>query len=255
MIWMPGESYRQALPTLNATEIKLQDRLKRDVETLAVKIGRRNADNYQNLVAAKDFLDRELTQAGYTVREQKYTVDGKNFSNLEVEIPGSSLAEQILVIGGHYDSAFTSPGANDNATGAAAVLALAREFVGTKPMRTLRFIEFTNEEPPYFWTKNMGSLIYAQNAKARGDKIVGMLSLETLGYFTDKANTQKYPPPMNMLYPSQGKFIGFISDINSRELLRNTIRSFRAQAKFPSEGAALPSSIQGVGWSDHWSFW
>jgi hypothetical protein len=255
MIWMPGESYRQALPTLTATELKFQDRLKRDVETLAVKIGRRNFDSYQNLVAAKDFLSTELAQAGYTVREQKYTIEDKTFSNLEVEIPGSSRADEILVIGGHYDSAFNSPGANDNATGAAAVLALAREFVGTKPLRTLRFVEFTNEEPPYFWTKNMGSLIYAQAAKQRGDKIVGMFSLETLGYFTKKENTQKYPPPLSSLYPSQGNFIGFISDIDSRELLRNTIRSFRAQAKFPSEGAALPSSIQGVGWSDQWSFW
>lgn len=255
MVWMPGNSYRQALPPLSVAEIELKDRLKNDVETLAVKIGRRNFDSYQNLVAAKDFLNTELEQAGYTVREQKYTIDGKTFSNLEVEIPGSSRAEEILVIGGHYDSAFNSPGANDNATGAAAVLALAREFVGTKPMRTLRFVEFTNEEPPYFWTKNMGSLVYAQNAKQRGDKIVGMFSLETLGYFTDKANTQKYPPPLSFLYPSQGDFIGFISDIDSRELLRNTIRSFRAQAKFPSEGAALPSSIQGVGWSDQWSFW
>ena len=110
------------------------------------------------------------------------------------------------------------------------------------------------EEPPYFQTQKMGSLIYAQAAKQRGDKIVGMFSLETLGYFTDTANTQKYPPPLSFLYPNQGNFIGFISDIDSRELLRNTIRSFRAQAKFPSEGVALPSSIQGVGWSDLRSF-
>jgi Zn-dependent M28 family amino/carboxypeptidase len=254
-IWMPGESYRQALPRLSAAELKYQDSLKNDVETLAVKIGRRNFDSYQNLVAAKDFLTKELEQAGYQVREQKYTIADKTFSNLEVEIPGSSLADEILVIGGHYDSAFNSPGANDNATGAAAVLALAREFVGTKPMRTLRFVEFTNEEPPYFQTKNMGSLVYAQAAKQRDDKIVGMFSLETLGYFTDKENTQKYPPPLSSLYPDRGNFIGFISDIDSRELLRNTIRSFRAQTKFPSEGVALPSSIQGVGWSDQWSFW
>ena len=251
-IWMPGQSYLQVLPPLSATEIKLQDRLKQDVEALTVKIGRRNVDNYHNLVAAKDFLDRELTQAGYTVRAQNYTVDGKTFSNLEVEIPGSSRADEILVISGHYDTAVTSPGADDR-TGAAAVLALAREFVGTKPMRTLRFVEFTNREPPYSSTQKMGSQVYAQAAKERGDKIVGMFSLETLGYFTDTANTQKYPP-LSFLYSNQGNFIGFISDIDSRELLRNTIRSFRAQAKFPSEGVALPSSIQGVGWSDLRSF-
>ena len=253
-IWMPGQSYRQVLPPLSASEIKLQDRLKQDVEALTVKIGRLNVDNYQNLVAAKDFLDRELTQAGYTVRAQNYTIEGKTFTNLEVEIPGSSRADEILAIVGHYDSAVTSPGADDR-TGAAAVLALAREFVGTKPMRTLRFVEFTDREPPYSSTQKRGSQVYAQAAKERGDKIVGMFSLETLGYFTDTANTQKYPPPLSFLYPNQGNFIGFISEIDSRELLRNTIRSFRAQTKFPSEGVALPSSIQGVGWSDLRSFW
>ncbi|WP_373539084.1 M28 family peptidase [Chamaesiphon sp.] len=255
MVWMPGTSYRQALPPLSAADRSLQDRLQRDVEMLSAKIGSRNVGNYPNLVAAQEFLDRELTKAGYTVRAQQYTVAERTYSNLEVEIPGSSLAEQILVVGGHYDSAFTSPGADDNATGAAAVLALAREFVGTKPLRTLRFVEFTNEEPPFFCTQNMGSFRYAQNAKQRGDKIVGMFSLETLGYFTNTANTQKYPPLLSFLYPDRGDFISFISDIDSRELLRNTIRSFRAQTKFPSEGAAMPNFIQGVGGSDHWSFW
>jgi hypothetical protein len=255
MIWMPGESYSQSLPPLSNTQVQLKDSLRRDIQVLSNKIGRRNEQSYENLIAAKDFLTQELTEAGYTVQKQDYNIDGKIFTNLEVEIPGTTCADEILVIGGHYDSAFTSPGANDNGTGAAAILALAREFAGTKPLRTLRFVEFTNEEPPFFWTNNMGSFVYAQRAKQRGDKIVGMFSLETLGYFTDEANSQQYPPPLNLLYPSQGNFLGFIGNIDSRELLRNTIRSFRAQSKFPSEGAALPNLLPGVGWSDHWSFW
>ena len=253
MVWMPGKSYQQALPKLSQPEIALQDRLKRDVEALTVKIGSPHVDSYQNLVAARDFLDRELTQAGYLVRVQQYTIDGQTFSNLEVEVPGSSLAEQILVIGGHYDGRLGTLDA-DRATGAAAVLALAREFAGTKPLRTLRFVEFTNREPPYFQTPQMGSLVYAQTAKQRGDKIVGMFSLDRLGYFTTTASTQRYPLPLNFLYPNRGNFIGFMSDIDSRELLRNTLRSFRAQAKFPSEGVALPRAIQGVR-SDSWAFW
>jgi Peptidase family M28 len=251
MIWMPGKSYQQALPALSQAEINLQDRLKRDVETLTA-IGSRNAANYQNLIAAEAFLDRELSQVGYVVRSQQYTVDGKTFSNLEVEIPGSTLANQILVIGGHYDSG-RALDPNDRATGAAAVLALAREFVGTKPLRTLRFVEFTNQELPYSQTQ-MGSVVYAQAAKQRGDRIVGMFSLDRLGDFTT-ANTQRYPFPLNLLYPHQGNFIGFVSNIDSRELLRNTLRSFRAQAKFPSEGIALPSGIQGTISSDSWAFW
>jgi Zn-dependent M28 family amino/carboxypeptidase len=255
MVWMPGESYLQALPPLTATERQLQTSLKRDIEMLGEKIGIRNYQNYQNLLAARDYLTQELTTAGYRVKNLDYSIGDKTYSNLEVEIPGTTRAEEILVIGAHYDSAFTSPGANDNGTGAAAILSLARKFANTKPLRTLRFVEFTNEEPPYFWTDKMGSMVYARQAKQRGDKIVGMLSLETLGYYSDKANSQQYPPPLNLLYPNRGNFLGFVSNIESRELLRNTIRSFRAQAKFPSEGAALPNALPGVGWSDHWAFW
>ncbi len=255
MVWMPGESYDRVLPPLTATEKQLQTALKRDVKVLSEKIGIRNYQNYQNLVAAKDYLTKELTTAGYRVKNLDYSIENKIYTNLEVELPGTTRADEILVIGAHYDSAFTSPGANDNGTGAAAILALAREFAKTKPLRTLRFVEFTNEEPPYFWTDSMGSVVYAHQAKQRGDKIVGMFSLETLGYYSDKADSQKYPPPLNLLHPNRGNFVGFVSNIESRELLRNTMRSFRALAKFPSEGAALPNALPGVGWSDHWAFW
>jgi Zn-dependent M28 family amino/carboxypeptidase len=256
MIWMPGVSYQGELPPLTAAETELQSSLKRDIDILSSQIGRRNSDNYQNLVKAKVFLTQELEQAGYTIKQQNYQIDNKTYTNLAVEIPGSSRSNEVLVIGAHYDTAFTSPGANDNATGAVAILALAREFAGTKPLRTLRFVEFTNEEPPLFWTDNMGSLVYAKETKSHPEqKIVGMFSLETLGYYSDRPNTQKYPTPLNLLYPSTGNFLGFVGNIDSRELLRNTLRSFRAQTQFPSEGAALPSSLPGVGWSDQWSFW
>jgi hypothetical protein len=255
MVWMPGESYARSLPPLSQTESELQTSLKRDVAMLSDKIGSRNYQSYENLCAAKDYLTQELTTAGYSVKNLDYSIENKTYTNLEVEIPGTTRADEILVIGAHYDSAFATPGADDNGTGAAAVLALAREFANSKPMRTLRFVEFTNEEPPYFWTDNMGSVVYARQAKQRGDKIVGMFSLESLSYYSDKANSQQYPPPLDLLYPNQGNFLGFVSNIESRELLRNTIRSFRAQAKFPSEGAALPNALPGVGWSDHWAFW
>jgi Peptidase family M28 len=206
MVWMPGESYDRALPPLSKTESELQISLKRDVAMLSGKIGSRNYQSYKNLRAAKEYLTQELTTAGYRVKNLDYSIENKTYTNLEVEIPGTSRADEILVIGAHYDSDFTSPGANDNGTGAAAVLALAREFTNSKPLRTLRFVEFTNEEPPYFWTDNMGSVVYARQAKQRGDKIVGMFSLETLGYYSDKANSQQYPLPLNLLYPNRGNF-------------------------------------------------
>jgi Zn-dependent M28 family amino/carboxypeptidase len=160
------------------------------------------------------------------------------------------------VIGAHYDSVFGSPGANDNGSGVAAVLALAQRFASAKPKQTLRFVAFVNEEPPYFLSGEMGSQVYARRCKERGDKISAMISLETIGYFSDVPNSQTYPSPgLGLFYPNVGNFIGFVSNVKSRALLRRVITLFRKHAKVPSEGASLPAFIPGVSWSDQWSFW
>ena len=101
----------------------------------------------------------------------------------------------------------------------------------------------------------MGSLVYAKQLNQRDEKVVAMLSLETMGYFSEKVGSQKYPFPIGLLYPNQGNFIGFIGNLGSGDLVRKAIASFRRDTQFPSEGASLPSWIPGVGWSDHWSFW
>ena len=110
--------------------------------------------------------------------------------------------------------------------------------------------------PYYFQTEKMGSFVYASRCKARGDQISGMISLETIGYFSDNPRSQTYPSlGLGAFYPTTGNFIGFVGNIRSRTLLRRAISSFRREAKLPSEGATLPSFISGVAWSDQWSFW
>ncbi|MEP0753039.1 M28 family peptidase [Trichocoleus sp. Lan] len=254
-IWMPGVSYQAALPLLTPQEETLRDALRQDVEKIAGELGEHNFSNYKNLAAAADFLEVSLSNAGYKVQRQGYKIAENTYYNLEAEIAGTNRADEIVVIGGHYDSVFGSPGANDNGTGAAAVLELARAFVGKKTSRTLRFVEFVNEEPPFFQTAEMGSVVYAKRCRNASENIVAMLSLETIGYYSDKPGTQNYPFPLSLFYPSQGNFIAFVSNPTSADLLRKAIASFRRHAKFPSEGAALPERIPGVGWSDQWSFW
>jgi hypothetical protein len=256
MIQMPGESYRGELPPLTQKELALRDALQRDIEKLGSEIGERNFLHYKELMAAADFLEASFAQAGYKVQRQGYTIDNQTYYNLEVEIPGTQRANEIVIIGGHYDSVSGSPGANDNGTGAAATLELARLFAGKKPQRTLRFVEFVNEEPPFFFSEGMGSLVYASRCKQRSEKIVAMLSLETIGYYSDKIGSQKYPlPELSSIYPLQGNFISFIGNVASGSLVKDAIASFRRHSKFPSEGTALPNEITGVSWSDQWSFW
>ncbi len=254
MLRMPGESHRGPLPALAQAERELTAELREDVTVLAEGIGERNVAHPQALDRAARHIERALVQAGYRPQRQSFQVAGVDCHNLEVEIPGKSSSE-IVVVGAHYDTALGAPGANDNGSGVAAVLALARRLAKLQPERTLRFVAFVNEEPPHFQTDDMGSLRYARRSRERGENIAAMLSLETMGYFDDSEGSQVYPPPIGFFYPSTGDFVGFVANLGSRRLLREVIADFRSHTPFPSEGAALPAVIPGVGWSDHWAFW
>jgi len=250
---MPGRNISKAA-SLSPDEVTLREELRADVQKLAGEIGERNMWRYPQLNAATDFIEASFSRAGLHPRRESYELRGQACQNIEVEIPGAR--PEILLIGAHYDSVFGSPGANDNGSGVAATLALARRFAGRKTQHTLRFVAFVNEEPPYFLSAEMGSLVYARRCKERGDKISAMISLETIGYFSDAPNSQAYPSrALGAFYPKVGNFIGFVSNVHSRTLLRRAIALFREHAKVPSEGAALPWFIPGVSWSDQWSFW
>jgi hypothetical protein len=250
---MPGKNISSAAP-LSPEEIDLRAELKSDVQTLAGEIAERNMARYAQLNAAADFIEDSFSRAGLHPRRDSYEVRGQACHNIEAEIPGTR--PNVVLIGAHYDSVFGSPGANDNGSGVAALLALARRFAGKPAQQTLRFVAFVNEEPPYFLTEQMGSFVYAGRCKTRGDRISAMISLETIGYFSDAPHSQAYPAAgLGVFYPTVGNFIGFVSNVHSRALLRRSIALFRKHAKIPSEGAALPSFVPGVSWSDQWAFW
>ena len=256
MFFMPGQSFSGPLPQLTKEQAILGREMKDDLEILVGRIGERNVLGQPlSLAAAADFLGAELRKVGYPVNRQSYQANEQTCENLEVEITGSDLAKEIVVVGAHYDSVIGSPGANDNGSGTVATLALARKFSGKSGRRTLRFVLFVNEEPPYFRTHRMGSLVYAERCKEHAENIVAMLSLETIGYYSDQARSQSYPFPFSLFYPSTGDFICFVGNFASRKLVKKVVGSFRSNCQFPSEGAAVPSLVPGVGWSDHWSFW
>ena len=255
MIRMPGRSHQGPLPPLTENQRTLEEEVHSHVQTLAGQIGERNLFHHDRLVMAADYIWTTLTAAGYEVHRQPYEVGGKICENVEAEVRGSRRPDDIIVIGAHYDSVQGSPGANDNASGVAAMLALARAFAKTLPARTLRFVAFTNEEPPLFQTKYMGSRVYAKHSRELGEKIVLMLSMETIGYYSDEPGSQRLLFPLNLIYPSTGNFIAFVSNVGNGFLVRELVGSFRQRAQFPSEGGALWGLIPGVGWSDHWAFW
>jgi hypothetical protein len=254
MILMPGKSHEGPLPPLSPAQAAIVPALQRDVVELAGKIGERNVVKVAQLKRAADYVESQLAVAG-RVSRHTYDAGGRECDNLEVEIRGASSPSEIVVVGAHYDSVVNCPGANDNASGVAGMLALARSLAGSSPARTLRFVAFVNEEPPHFRTPDMGSRAYARRCRDRKENVVAMLSLETIGFYSDASGSQNYPFPFGLFYPSRGDFIAFVGNLSSRALVRRCVRTFRGQAEFPSEGGALPGFIPGVGWSDHESFW
>ena len=224
--------------------------LKGHVDMLADTIGARNIDRPESYKWAERYLTEELTKMGYQVQRQTYSVEGYECANLWTEKKGEG---GTLVIGAHYDSCDQTPGADDNASGCAALLELARLIKDEKTGPTVRFVLFANEEPPYFMNDTMGSLVYAKSCQAAGEKFLGMISLECVGYFSDEPNSQHFPTGVTG-YPDTGNFAGFVSDLGSKAFMQQCLAGFKVAKSIHAEGLAAPGLVEGVNWSDHWSF-
>lgn len=254
MVVVPGEPHRGALPALTADERDLAVRLRRHIGIVAAR--EHNVDHYEELEKVAVYLEAALREAGYTPNRQVFSSRGKDVRNIEAVIEAAHPDPDTIVVGAHYDSAHGTPGANDNATGTAAVIELARllSSLRGKAAKRIRLALFVNEEMPYYGTPDMGSLNYARMLSERGERVTAMFSLETMGYFADAAGSQKYPAPFGAIFPDRGDFISFVGMLGSRPLLQETMRSFRAHTAFPTIGGVSPGFIPGIAWSDHWSF-
>ncbi|HEX8613246.1 MAG TPA: M28 family peptidase [Telluria sp.] len=235
------------LPTRLATHVR------------AIASSEHNTGTPAALEKAALYLEATLAAQGYAVRRDEYVYDGHKVRNLEVSIANTATGKQperVYIVGAHYDSAPGTPGANDNGSGTAAVLELARMLKGVVPApgNELRFVLFVNEEPPYFGGPGMGSRHHARALKASGQNVKAALILETIGYYSDAKNSQSYPPGISAFYPNQGNFITFVGTLGSAGLVRRTVSAFREASTFPAEALAAPSFVKGVTWSDHTSY-
>jgi len=252
---MPGTSYSGKFQPLSEAEGETRERVEWYVRKLAVEIGDRSLAQLENLEQAAKYIENAFWGLGYEVRTQQFPVGYVNNRNIEVEIEGTSRKDEIIVIGAHYDTVRGTPGADDNASGVAALLELARLLRGRRLERTVRLVAFANEEVKPENGHTMGSYAYAGRCRLRREKIVGMLSLEMLGFYSDEEGSQRYPFPFSLFYPSKGNFIAFVGDWDSRNLVTAAVGTFRKHARFPSEGGAVPSRFRDISRSDHWGFW
>ena len=255
MTAMPARSHAGPLAALTVEERELAARLRRHVEVLAHTD--RNLQHPERLERAARYIEEQLARVGHAPESQRFESLGLEVRNIEVAIPRATPAgTPLFVVGAHYDSVPGSPGANDNASGVAVLIEIARLLAAQGPSAGggVRLVAFANEEPPYFMSTAMGSEAWARRARERGDPVTGMMSLEMLGYYRDEPGTQRYPFPLGFFYPDRADFVAFVGDMASRPLVRRALEAFRAGAAFPSEGVAAPGIVPGVTWSDHWSF-
>src|SRR5262249_53334941 len=238
MTSVPGKPHVGALPPLTPEETALAQSLKQHIATIAAR--EHNLVHYDELEKVARYMERKRASFGYAVGRQEFLVGGKMVRNIDVTVePAAQNADpEVIVVGAHYDSVSGSPGANDNASGAAAVIELARlardlDAVGAK---RIRFAFFVNEEPPYFRTGAMGSLQYARALARRNERVIAMYSLETIGFYSSEAGSQIYPAPFGLIFPDRGDFVAFVGMLGSRTLVRKTLRSFRSHTAFPTIG-------------------
>ena len=228
------------------------------VHSLAVTIGPRSYQDPANLNAAADLISRRFTSYEYALTEQPYQVEELAVRNIIAERRGTDQPDRVIVVGAHYDTVIGSPGADDNASGVAVLLELARLHAGTRFRKTVRFVAFTLEEPPFFRSRYMGSRIYTSLLKERGDQIEAMLCLESVGYYSQEPGSQSFPFPVFWLrwrYPTTGNFLTVVSNDDSQPLQTRVRDGLVAHMNLPVETYAGPWWIPGVDWSDHGSFW
>lgn len=215
--------------------------------TVRALSGARNERHPQAYQRAAAWITEAWRAQGYAVTTEA------PFGTLVAELPGDG--PELVVLGAHYDSAYDAPGADDNASGVAAMLEVSRLLAGRRLPRTVRFYAWANEEPPCFQRACMGSARSAALARERGDVLRAVLALDSVGYYDDTPGSQAYPVPFGLLFPDRADFVAVVGDLRSAGLVRDVAGRLRSAGSLPVSAAATPAFISGVDWSDHWSFW
>jgi hypothetical protein len=234
------------------------ERLEASVRALAERFSPRDSSHVANLDAAAAWIRAELESSGAAISEQTWQADGETYRNVVARFGSHSPDAELVVVGAHYDVCDPLPGADDDASGVAALLELARALAASPPPGPVELVAYSLEEPPYYDTPQMGSVQHAQSLVRSGARVRAMLSLEMLGFFSDEPGSQSYLhfAPLGWLYPDRGDFIGVIGNLGQGSLVRRVKRAMRAAGGPVSvESINAPAWIPGIDFSDHRSYW
>jgi len=229
-------------------------RLKQHVITLAEELAPRDAEHPNNLNRVADYIHNHFELFANEIKEQPYTAGAIKVRNVQAFFGPST--EERIVVGAHYDAAGPYPGADDNASGVAGLLELARIFSDEELPLQVELVSYPLEEPPFFYTRNMGSFVHANSLKKKGVKIRAMLALEMIGYFKDKPGSQSYPLfLLRPFYPSTGNFIAVVGKLFQRKMIKTVREAMKNATPLPVESINAPRLLPGVALSDHLNYW
>ncbi len=235
---------------------EIRNNIEKTVGIFAGEIGSRGYLQTDALQKTSGYIKSELSAYGYAVSVQGYDVEGRTYENVFTEKRGGKFPDRILVIGAHYDTVTGTPGADDNASGVAGLLELARLLVNEPIGLTVQFVAFVLEEPPFSRSKHMGSYVYARSLSRKGTDVEGMICLESIGYFTDRPDSQFFPLAfLRFRYPTTGNFITFVSNLQSKGFLNRAKAAFKKGSGLPVESISTLPVVPGIDFSDHRSFW
>ncbi|MCU0710479.1 MAG: M28 family peptidase [Pirellula sp.] len=247
-------------PSQSDNHQSTESHLRLHVDRLAGLIGPRYLEKPKSIIATLGYIEGHWNSMGYEVTRECFDALGKEATNLIVEKPGTSRSDEIIVVGAHYDTVFSTPGADDNASAVAVMLEVSRLLKDSVSKRTIRFVAFACEEPPYFNLDCMGSQHHARQSRLRNDNIVGMLCLEMVGYYVTEPNSQNIPPLIPKLlrrfFPTRGDFLAAVGNLASWRLCLGFRRGFKKGARsMPLFSICLPERIREIRLSDNSSFW
>ena len=235
---------------------EIRRRLQQHLQYLSVDLGERCIFRPQNLKAAEDYVTREFEALGYPVQRQTFICQRVEVANV---IAGHPDPQGYYLLGAHFDTVAGTPGADDNASGVAVLLEVSRLARETPTFKPWAFVGFTTEEPPAYFTPYMGSRVYAKQARKNRENLLGMLCLESVGYFVQEPNSQEIPLALKFLgYSTTGNYLGLVANWHSRPLLQKLERAFQAGSSLPVSSLAVPLGgvfIPETRLSDHANFW
>lgn len=237
----------------------LSSHLRTHVDVLAELIGERNSTKPHAIEAARTYLRKELSAMGHTFVDQSFENSQRRAVNLEVCLLGQQPRKPTLVIGAHYDSAYGTPGADDNASAVAILLEVARSLKEFSPKRKLRIVFYDCEEPPHFNLGEMGSQFHAASLRRAGEKLLGMICLESLGYFPVRTHGNPFGMPFPLRLANRifgGRYVVIVSDMRSLPFNLQFLARYFTSGIFPTLPAAMPVRwVPDIALSDHRGYW